>query len=363
MTRCRIALLVVVAATVLLRAFAMANGDRNCLMCHKYPGLGRTEQADSGDNTIKHVFYVNEDLYDDSYHGKLRCKSCHEGVNKIPHTGVEKVNCGTDCHILDPSVNKPFSHAQIAADLERSAHGVKGSKKEHSEDLPTCKDCHTNKTYHAGIDKKVGAKNFLMVCHECHRSEEFTERFFDHMIYRATKRRSSKEVVRLCSKCHADEKLMTKHDLDPVIGFQDTFHAKAIAYGNEEVANCLNCHAAYQMGFSPHRITSGTDPVSPVSAENKLATCSQSGCHADANEAFAAGGRVHPSRVAMRRLARAPREEVTDELSSDTAFEAMVIGWIQLFYKVLIAAVVGGLGLHRLLDIYASRRERRTGGH
>ena len=36
---------------------------------------------------------------------------------------------------------------------------------------------------------------------------------------------------------------------------------------------------------------------------------------------------------------------------------------IILFYKVLIAAVIGGFILHRSLDIYANRRESRLGGH
>ena len=136
---------------------------------------------------------------------------------------------------------------------------------------------------------------FLKVCEECHQSGDFTRRFYEHINYRTIKRRPSKEVVKLCSTCHADFDLMEKHDLDVVVGFSSTFHAKAISYGNTEVPNCLNCHAPYQLGFSPHRITSRKNANSPTHPDNKHATCSQSGCHISASPEFASVGFVHPS--------------------------------------------------------------------
>lgn len=358
-------------AMLYLTAPALAEVEGNCTMCHKYAGLGRIEKnKDDPQRKIKRIYYIDNDLFEASYHGKIRCRGCHTGIDKIPHTGAKQVDCATNCHIMDPSSNKAFSHRTIVDDFNKSAHGKDGSKHDYKDDLPVCKDCHSNKPYHAGMAEQIGARNFKKVCLQCHESESFVDRFYEHMIYRTSKRRPSKEVVRLCSTCHADQELMAKHDLEAVIGFSATFHAKAISYGNEKVANCLSCHAPYELGFSPHRIISHTDPSSPVSAENKIRTCRQSGCHTGANKEFASGSRVHPAPERIQTVAidtTADTQAVQDQsdrvLDEDTAFQATIIGWIRLFYKMLIVAVIGGLALHRILDMYASGRHRRIGGH
>ena len=338
---------------------AFATDDENCLMCHKYAGLGRFGK-DENQNAQKRVFYVNEDQYKASYHGKLRCKSCHQGVEEIPHTDVKKVDCGTDCHLKDPSTGRDFSHKPIVDDLEQSAHGLKGARsQEYAEDLPTCKDCHTNKPYQVGVGEEIESMKFLKVCLECHESKEWSDRFYRHMFYRASTRRPSKEIVALCSRCHANPEMMQRHELDVVVGFKDTFHGKAIVYGDEAVANCLSCHAPYELGFSPHRVKSRKDDTSPVSPEKKLETCAMAGCHAGAKEEFATKGKVHPSQASAKRVA-AEGEEVSQ---AELAFQAWVLDMIALFYKVLIIAVCGGLGLHRILDLYATRRESKLGGH
>ena len=354
--------MVTVIPLLLVPSVCLAEVEGSCTMCHKYPGLGRIEKTEGKQS--KRLFYINNDLFETTYHGKIRCKSCHTGVNKIPHTGAPAVNCATDCHIMDPSSKKSFSHKKIVNDFNNSVHGKQGSRLKDKRDLPVCKDCHNNKTYHASIAKQTDSKHQITVCRECHESEEFVQRFYEHIIYRTTKRRTSKEVVRLCSTCHADQALMEKAELDAVVGFTSTFHAKAIKFGNEEVANCLNCHAPYELGFSPHRITSRREQHSPVSIENKIKTCRQSGCHTGATEDFALGSRVHPSPEKIKFLITGKKPEPGEKtLIADPAFQTKVVGWIQLFYKVLIILVVGGLGLHRILDMYASNRERRMRGH
>ncbi|MCF6353544.1 MAG: hypothetical protein L3J26_00325 [Candidatus Polarisedimenticolaceae bacterium] len=340
---------------LLIPTAALAVDDENCLMCHKYAGLGRYAKNEE-QKAIKRIFYVNEELFRASFHGKLRCKSCHSGVEEIPHTDVKQVDCATDCHLNDPSTGRDFSHKSIVDDLKKSAHGADGAKSpELIKDLPTCKDCHTNKPYQLGVDEEVESMRFIKVCLECHESEAWTNRFYKHMFYRAHTRRSSKQVVALCSQCHANKEKMDRHDIDVVIGFKDTFHAKAILYGAEDVANCLNCHAPYQMGFSPHRILSRTDSSSPIHPNNKLDNCRQAGCHADAQEAFASKGKAHPSNVIVERV----DEDGIVISQEEQKFQAWVLNMIELFYKILIVVVVGGLGFHRLADLYATHRERK----
>jgi hypothetical protein len=336
-----------------------ATDDENCLMCHKYAGLGRYGK-DENQNAKKRVFYVNEDQYKASYHGKLRCKNCHEGLEEIPHTDAKAVDCAKECHMKDPSTGRDFSHKDIKKDLDYSAHGVEGTRsEEHTDDLPVCKDCHSNKAYQTGVEEQIESMKFIKICLECHESKEWTERFYSHIFYRASTRRPSKEVVALCSKCHADPAMMDRHELDVVVGFKDTFHGKAIVYGDEDVANCLNCHAPYELGFSPHRVKSRREDTSPVSPENKLETCAQQGCHAGAKEEFASKGKAHASQESAVREAIAGEEVSQAEL----AFQTWVLYLINLIYKIAIVVVVGGLGIHRLLDLYASRRERKLGGH
>ncbi len=366
----RTTLLQVIALNLFLYfpVITLAEVEGNCMMCHKFPGIGRYNKTeDDPNNTDRLIFHINDELFETSYHGKIRCKSCHTGVDKIPHTDAPKVDCATDCHLRDPSVNKAFSHKKIVQDFDNSAHGLAGSRSKDKSGLPVCKSCHNNKTYHVEVKEQVGTEDFLKVCNECHQSKEWTARFFEHMFYRSHKRRPSRVVVALCSSCHADKKLMDKHGLDVVIGFNETFHAKAISYGNEKVANCLNCHAPYRMGFSPHRITSRKDESSPVHRDRKIETCRQAGCHAKALKKFAAGGRVHPSPGAVQVVGRsvATEEKDTARLLADTLFERKVIGWIELFYKILIACVIGGFIIHRTLEIHADRRERkkRAGEH
>ncbi len=359
--------LAIACCLLLLPSIGFATDEENCLMCHKYAGLGRYAKDETKKKAVKRVFYVNEELFRASYHGKLRCKSCHQGVEEIPHTDVKRVDCSTECHLKDPSTGRDFSHRPIVEDLAESIHGAKGSDTEHPEDLPNCKDCHSNKPYQSSMQEEVKSMRFLKVCLECHESKEWADRFYRHMLYRASTRRPSKQIIALCSKCHADPEKMKRHELDVVAGFKDTFHGKAILYGNEEVANCLNCHAPYDMGFSPHRIKSRHDTDSPANPQHKLETCEQVGCHTGAREAFADMGKVHPSSIRATIFASKGRDEGEeadiDEMEQAAEFQAMVLYWIKMFYKVLIILVVGGLGTHRILDLFATRREQKKGGH
>ncbi len=338
-------------------------GQDSCLLCHKFPGLGRYEK-DELNRIVKRVLYVDEGIHKSSYHGRFNCTDCHEGVNKIPHTDAKKVDCGKTCHLIEPSSGNKFSHRKIVEDLENSAHGSKGSNTENKADLPACRDCHINKPYMLSVREQMESKISTEICNQCHKKKAWVERFLGHINYRLSRRRSSSEVVWLCSKCHANSDMMARHKLDVVVGFQDTFHGKAIRYGDEEVANCLNCHAPYALGFSPHRIISRKKDNSPVNPANKRNTCAQAGCHTAATQEFATGGKTHPSLVNVAIRTPKDNSKSPDLSIQEAAFQAKVLHWIKLFYQILIALVVIGLGGHRLLDLYATYRDRKKeGGH
>lgn len=329
----------------------LAADGGNCLMCHKMPGFGIYER-ESGGGLSRRLFYIDEKLYENSYHGRLDCLGCHSDINQVPHENVSKVNCANECHIKDPSSNKMYSHKNITNDLNNSAHGVKD---DHPDDYPGCKYCHTNKAYQSDTYGSENKEEFIAICLQCHDSAEWVERFFKHINYRIRIRRSSKDIVSLCSQCHADGAMMGRHRLDVVVGFNDTFHGKAIKYGNTKVANCLNCHATYSSGFSPHSIISQTNSKSPVSPINKLQTCRQSGCHIDAKDVFASKGKVHPSSYGLISWMRPNLTKSSDNSAGDA--QTQIVYLINLFYKILIAVVVGGLCVHQLLNLRAIKRD------
>ena len=130
-----------------------------------------------------------------------------------------------------------------------------------------------------------------------------------------------------------------------------------IKYGDEDVANCLNCHAPYALDYSPHRIGSKKVADSAVHPDNKLATCQQSGCHADAKDKFASQGNVHPPSYTF--TASTALDGEGEASSDDREFQQWAIYLITLVYKILIAVIVGFFVLHRILDILAMRRERK----
>ncbi|MES9991783.1 MAG: hypothetical protein ABW098_07510 [Candidatus Thiodiazotropha sp.] len=338
-----------------------ASDDENCLMCHSMPGLG-IYTKDENENAVKRIFYINEELFKASYHGRLLCSSCHLGIDEVPHDDISKVDCASDCHIRDPSTNRKFSHSDIVNEFSQSAHGSQKELNGPAEDLPNCKYCHSNKPYQIIASNEQETVMFLKICMQCHESVVWAERFFKHINYRTLTRRSSKQIVELCSQCHADQAMMDSHDLDVVVGFNDTFHGKAIRYGNTDVANCLNCHAPYQSGFSPHSIASQQEASSPVSRDNKIETCRQSGCHTEAKEAFATSGRIHPSSLTPAKMANRKSNPRNGPDVVDTEFQEWVLQLIALFYKILIIVVVGGLALHQILELLTLRRERKLRG-
>ena len=117
----------------------------NCLMCHKYPGLSRVDE-----NGAFRLLFINEGTFRMSVHTKVKCEDCHTDINKIPHENVKKVDCLTQCHIIEPSSEKKFSHKEVDRFLSQSVHSKLDNRqnpKKYIEDLPSCKDCHDNPLY------------------------------------------------------------------------------------------------------------------------------------------------------------------------------------------------------------------------
>jgi len=289
-----VALLAVIIALIAFSGQASAGDELNCVMCHKHRGLSRIDE-----NGEFRLFYINQELFDSGPHRRNKCKDCHTDIDRIPHKPAKKVDCAQQCHIVEPSGQKKFTHKPIAKTLARSAHGkldAEGNPKPYQEDYPGCKDCHDQPFYrpisvykgqvHSGVSERAVAR-----CKSCHTSGDFAEDFYEHVTSRLRKTRFPLETIEVCAKCHQDPEFRKRHELDDVVTtYKQTFHGKLIALGSEKTPDCLDCHVV--TGENTHLIESQTVATSAVYKDNVPGTCGTEDCHTKAG-ANLAGFQTH----------------------------------------------------------------------
>ena len=63
--------------------------DSGCLLCHKYPKMGRiTEQG------VKRSYQVMPGMFASTVHRNVPCTDCHNYIKQLPHKEVkEGVRC------------------------------------------------------------------------------------------------------------------------------------------------------------------------------------------------------------------------------------------------------------------------------
>jgi hypothetical protein len=273
---------------MLVPAVSYAVDISNCLLCHKYPGISMVDEEGKF-----RLFYVDEEIFNNSTHARVKCEGCHTDIKKIPHDPAKKVDCLVECHITEPTSEKKFSHKDIAEVLEKSVHGKydkEGKPKKYPEDLPTCKDCHDNPLYRPLAFFKTVRPGFsedaMGRCRTCHKKDEFVNYFYRHVTTRLHKTRNPLNIAQMCGKCHDDIEKMARHGLSKTVStYLDTFHGKAASYLDERIPDCLDCHV--KRGESVHQILSYKDPESAVYKDNVAKVCSKVECHPDASPKLA----------------------------------------------------------------------------
>ncbi len=270
-----------------------AEDELNCVLCHKFRGLSRIDE-----NGRFRLFYINENLFMKGPHKRIMCMDCHRDIKKIPHDPAKKVTCTVKCHLTEPSSKQKFSHAPVKKVLDSSVHSKydkDGNLKDYPEDYPSCKNCHEQPLYRPlsffkGESSGISRRG-LSRCKTCHQTGDFAEDFYSHVTSRLQKTRESREIVEVCAKCHGDPAFQKRHNLDNVIeSYKETFHGKAVTFGSDETADCLDCHVVY--GESVHSIESHKEPTASTYKDNVAATCRNEECHYKAGEALA-GYMVH----------------------------------------------------------------------
>ena len=289
-------LVIILAVFFCISGNAGAADVGNCLLCHKHPGLSRIDE----DGKFR-LLFINESIFQNSVHAKVKCEGCHTDIQKIPHDPAKKVDCLTECHIVEPTSEQKFSHKDVEKYLNNSVHGKYdkvGELKKFDEDIPKCKDCHDNPLFRPlSFYKRVRpgiSEDAMGRCRICHKSDDFIFRFYNHVTTRLHKIRNPINIAEMCARCHNDPKITSRHDLQDniVSSYKDTYHGKAASFLDEKIPDCLDCHV--RRGESVHQMLSHENEQSSTHEMNKFNICSRVECHSNALPKLASY-KVHPT--------------------------------------------------------------------
>lgn len=239
--------------TLLLPLKSYSEESANCLSCHSAM-KGRLKAP--GGALIE--LNVDSEKFKASVHGSLSCADCHmklsdsshaQGNISIPKDVLSLSSKISAKHTVDPVAAAACNtcHEEIYKKVLGTVHG-KNIIEKNQKDGALCLDCHGSPHYIVSVQKpeaKMGRKL----------------------------------QVETCGRCHGDEKLIEKYNLEKNVmnSFTESFHGRKLHLGHTRAPVCASCH-------SSHDIKTKDDPASPVFGKNKLQTCGK--CHKGANEKF-----------------------------------------------------------------------------
>ena len=261
-----------------------ANQPKTCGKCHSMPNVVKDHLISVSNPSDAYLKSGHAHAIATGNKDAAACTSCHGSHDLLPSddpaSKVYKKNIATTCG---------GCHPNELAEYEKSIHGR--ALKAGIKDAPTCADCH-------GEHDIEGPR------------------------VRESQVNARRQAVDTCTKCHDNEKLMSRYGV--VTGrqasYMDSYHGLASAGGSEVVATCASCH-------ENHLILAMDDPASSVNKANLVKTCGK--CHKDATENFAQG-KVHI-------------------MPTDPGQKAL--GIVRILYILLIAGVIGGMVFHNTLSM------------
>jgi 5-methylcytosine-specific restriction endonuclease McrA len=333
----------------------LAQGVSNdyCLSCHSQPDMRRT--LPSGEEVY---LTIDADEYNHSVHGVngYACVQCHTNIVTYPHPEstamtrrdltLEMNGTCASCHdwAFDPSQTGVHQLALANGNKEAAvctdchpAHTAQPLGEPRSTIPQTCQRCHSliYEEYANSVhgEALIGEGNpDVPDCVDCHGS---------HFIQGPATGDFRLYSPQICEECHADKALMEKYGISTEVfeTYVADFHGKSVVlfepeYPGQETNKpvCIDCH-------SVHSIKSQDDPESSVMQDNLLRTCQK--CHPDATANFPAAWMGHyiPSRE-----------------------NYPFVYFVDLFYKIFIPVVLGGMTVFVIADIVRKVINRRREG-
>lgn len=282
-----------------------------CTSCHR----------DEEQYTFPHAPLTVEDARGLSLAMDDLCQECHTEIAALEHDGVHEA-----------ALERGELAAASCADCHGS-HNIQPPNEPRERVSETCGNCHStiNEVYADSVHGAalLGEHNpDVPVCIDC------------HGVHNITSPRTAEFRVTspdMCGDCHADETMMAKYDISTNVfdTYVADFHGTTVQLFEKQTpwqetnkAVCYDCHGV-------HNILPATDEHSQVIKENLVVTCQQ--CHPDANANFPASWTSH--------------FEPSPEHNP-------LVYYINLFYQILIPAVVGGFMLLIGSDVYRRVSDR-----
>jgi predicted CXXCH cytochrome family protein len=332
-----------------------------CLACHQQEGLHVTLGADKLPVTIDPTEFGL------SVHAKegIGCTDCHTNISEYPHPAVEQKSArafSVSYYDSCKGCHQP-EYANLSQDQHQKAFEAGNEK------APVCADCHDPHTQQRIIGQgsqelTISARLHIPeACAKCH--DDKYQQYLTSVHGKALTEEGNTDVPtctnchkthsisdpqaanfrnntpQLCAKCHTDHAIMDKYGLPTTVvdTYVADFHGTTVKLFSGQFpdlptdkAVCTDCHGV-------HDITDPFDPKTGIALrENLLVKCQK--CHPDATANFPDAWMHHyvPS------LEHYP-----------------IVFFVNLFYKIMIPTIIGGMILFILTDIYR-RRVNRTKG-
>lgn len=316
--------------------------NETCLACH-----GKPDQLYTLPSGELLYLTIDRQEYAHSIHGEkgYACVQCHTDIREYPHPKLEAQTrrevsielypaCGR-CHDDKYQAAQDSVHAKALEDgnIEAAvctdchgAHNVQDPTTPRTRIPQTCERCHST-IYDAYAQSVHGAALFgegnpdVPTCIDCHGV---------HNVEGPSNSPFRLFSPQICAKCHTDPELMGKYGISTNVlnSYLTDFHGTTVqmfeALAPDQQTNkpvCIDCHGV-------HDIRSVNDPESSVIKENLLTTCRK--CHPDATTNFPASWLSHYE-------------------PSPQHYPAVY--FVNLFYKIFIPTLLGGMTLFVITDI------------
>jgi len=334
-----------------------------CLSCHQREGI--TWPLPSGEVL---PLTINPKGYDQSVHARLSCQVCHTNITGFPHP--ENTAKDRRDYTLQYQTTCNQCHPNQVKELADSVHTR--LFQEGNRDAPICADCHNPHTQEViektpdGLPAPSEHARIAQTCSTCHAAiyEEYLSSVHGsgiienrnpdvpactdcHGVHRITNPKTAAfrlSSPQLCAKCHTDETIMSKYGLSTQVlnTYVADFHGTTVVLFEktdpDQETNkpvCYDCHGV-------HDIQRVDDPNKGIAIkENLLRTCQR--CHPDASTNF-------------------PDSWLGHYIPSPDRHP--LVYYVNLFYKIFIPTVLGGMAIFVASDIYYRvwGRKRRLRG-
>jgi predicted CXXCH cytochrome family protein len=275
----------------------------------------------------------------------LRCTDCHIDKGDYPHESkpfktrrdvtVAYYEQCKKCHFSNYTKTLDGVHFQLAQKGNRQAalcvdchgsHAIGRPGEPRTRVSDTCSNCHKKvfEVYTGSVHGKAVTQGNgdVPVCTDCHRAHDVADPRAGALSLR---------TAEICGRCHTDPKLMKRYGLSTnvVDSYLSDFHGMAASLqkgkkgkGDRLAAGCTDCHGV-------HDIQRPNDPKSTVMTANLQKTCAK--CHAGASASFPAAWLSH---------------------YTPSIDKAPLVWLVQLFYRLMIPFMVGGLVLQIALHLW-----------